>query len=123
VFSTAWAWPDQDLPGLFAHAHERGCAVMHMVSTLGKARSAAEAGADVVVAQGTEGAGHVGLMGTMVHVPQVVRAVAPRPVLAAGASAFGAGLPLGATACCSARASRPRPKRRAGQLQADDRRQ
>ena len=50
------------------------------------------AGADVIVAQGTEGGGHVGLMGTMVLVPQVVRAVAPLPVLAAGGVADGAGL-------------------------------
>jgi hypothetical protein len=65
---------------------------MHMISTVDEARRAAEAGADVIVAQGTEGGGHVWLMGTMVLVPQVVRAVAPLPVLAAGGIADGAGL-------------------------------
>jgi len=63
-----------------------------MVSTVDEAGRAAEGGADVIVAQGTEGGGHVGLMGTLVLVPQVVRAVAPVPVLAAGGVADGAGL-------------------------------
>jgi NAD(P)H-dependent flavin oxidoreductase YrpB (nitropropane dioxygenase family) len=92
VFSTAWARSDQDLGGLFARAHDAGTKVMHMVSTVHEALRAAEAGADAIVAQGTEGGGHVGLMGTMVLVPMVARAVAPVPVLAAGGLADGAGL-------------------------------
>jgi NAD(P)H-dependent flavin oxidoreductase YrpB (nitropropane dioxygenase family) len=92
VFSTAWPWPDFDLAPLFARAHAAGARVMHMVSTVHEARRAAEAGADIIVAQGSEGGGHVGLMGTIVLVPQVVRAVAPLPVLAAGGIADGAGL-------------------------------
>ena len=62
-----------------------------MVPTLADAVSAAEAGADVIVAQGTEGGGHVGLMASIVIVPLVARAVAV-PVLAAGGFADGAGL-------------------------------
>jgi NAD(P)H-dependent flavin oxidoreductase YrpB (nitropropane dioxygenase family) len=92
VFSTAWAWPEQDLAAIFARAHESGARVMHMASTVSDARRAAEAGADAVVAQGTEGGGHVGLMGTIALVPQVVRAVAPVPVIAAGGIASGEGL-------------------------------
>jgi NAD(P)H-dependent flavin oxidoreductase YrpB (nitropropane dioxygenase family) len=92
VVSTAWPWPDFDLAALFARAHATGARVMHMVSTVHEARRAAEAGADIIVAQGAEGGGHVGLMGTIVLVPQVVRAVAPLPVLAAGGIADGAGL-------------------------------
>ncbi|TME43747.1 MAG: nitronate monooxygenase, partial [Chloroflexi bacterium] len=65
---------------------------MHMVSSVHEARRAAESGADLIIAQGTEGGGHVGLMGTFVLVRQVVRAVAPIPVLAAGGIADGAGL-------------------------------
>jgi len=53
---------------------------------------AAKAGADVIVAQGTEGGGHVGWMASMALVPMVVQAVAPIPVLAAGAIADGRGL-------------------------------
>jgi NAD(P)H-dependent flavin oxidoreductase YrpB (nitropropane dioxygenase family) len=92
VLSTAWARVDQDLTAMFALAHERGAKVMHMVATLRDAERAAEAGADVIVAQGTEGGGHVGLMGTSVIVPQIAKAVAPIPVLAAGGVADGAGL-------------------------------
>jgi NAD(P)H-dependent flavin oxidoreductase YrpB (nitropropane dioxygenase family) len=65
---------------------------MHMISTVAEAKAAARAGADIIVAQGTEGGGHIGLMGTMPLVPMVVSAVAPIPVLAAGGVADGRGL-------------------------------
>jgi len=44
----------------------------------------AEAGVDFVIAQGTEGGGHTGEIGSMVLWPEVIEAVAPLPVLAAG---------------------------------------
>jgi len=68
---------------------------MHMVPTLADAVSAAEAGADVIVAQGTEGGGHVGLVSSVVIVPQVARAVAPVPVLAAALALGAEGVLLG----------------------------
>lgn len=43
-----------------------------------------EAGADFIIAQGSEAAAHSGDVSTMVLVPQVVDRVAPIPVLAAG---------------------------------------
>jgi len=43
-----------------------------------------EAGVDFVIAQGTEGGGHTGEIGSLVLWPQVIDAVAPIPVLAAG---------------------------------------
>jgi NAD(P)H-dependent flavin oxidoreductase YrpB (nitropropane dioxygenase family) len=92
VFSTAWAFPEQNLADLFARAHGVGAKVLHMCGTAGEARRAAGAGADAVVAQGSEGGGHVGLMGTVALVPLVVRAVAPVPVVAAGGIATGEGL-------------------------------
>ena len=92
VLSFAWPRPEQDLAGYFARAHDVGALVMHMVSTAADAVQATEAGADVVVAQGTEGGGHVGQMGTIVLVRQVARALPDRPVLAAGGVADGAGL-------------------------------
>src|SRR5712691_11147306 len=92
VLSTAWARDDQDLAAIFARAHDSGAKVMHMVPTLADAERAAEAGADVIVAQGNEGGGHVGLMGTTVIVRQVAKAVAPIPVVAAGGFVDGAGL-------------------------------
>jgi NAD(P)H-dependent flavin oxidoreductase YrpB (nitropropane dioxygenase family) len=92
LFSTAWPRDDQDLAVIFAKAHDRGTRVMHMVPRVEDAVRAAEAGADVIVAQGIDGGGHVGEIGTTVIVRQVVRAVAPVPVLAAGGFADGSGL-------------------------------
>lgn len=92
VASFAWAESDAPLGEVFARAHDVGCLVMHMVSQTPAARRAVEAGADIIVAQGTEGGGHVGVMGTIALVPQVVDAVAPVPVLAAGGIADGRGL-------------------------------
>ena len=92
VLSTAWPRDDQDLQAIFTRAHETGAKVMHMVPTVDDAKRAAEAGADVIVAQGTDGGGHIGEVGTTVIVRQVVKAVAPLPVLAAGGLADGAGL-------------------------------
>jgi NAD(P)H-dependent flavin oxidoreductase YrpB (nitropropane dioxygenase family) len=43
-----------------------------------------EAGLDFVVAQGTEGGGHTGEIGSMVLWPDIIDAVEPLPVLAAG---------------------------------------
>lgn len=92
VASFAWARSDQDLSPIFDAARQAGCLVMYMVSDVAEARRAADAGAQIIVAQGTEGGGHVGTMGTMPLVPQVVDAVAPLPVLAAGGIADGRGL-------------------------------
>jgi NAD(P)H-dependent flavin oxidoreductase YrpB (nitropropane dioxygenase family) len=92
VFSTAWPVPEDDLKPLFERAHAAGSRVMHMVNGVPEALRAAEAGADLIVAQGTEGGGHVALISTLVLTPMVVRAVAPVPVLAAGGIADGAGL-------------------------------
>jgi NAD(P)H-dependent flavin oxidoreductase YrpB (nitropropane dioxygenase family) len=92
VLSTAWAREDQDLAAIFAKAHARGCRVMHMVPLVEDAVRAAEAGADVIVAQGNEGGGHIGEIASTVIVRQVVKSVAPLPVLAAGGFADGAGL-------------------------------
>ncbi len=93
VFSTAWPRDDQDLAAIFAKAHERGCRVMHMVPVAEDAVRAADAGADVIVAQGFEGGGHIGEVASTVLVRQVVKFVGGSvPVLAAGGFADGAGL-------------------------------
>ena len=42
------------------------------------------AGVDIIIAQGTEGGGHTGEIGSVVLWPEVIDAVAPTPVLAAG---------------------------------------
>ncbi len=75
-----------------ARAKEAGVPVICQVQTLEHARSAARAGADVIVAQGTEAGGHGGARTTMTLVPAVVDAVAPMPVVAAGGISDGRGL-------------------------------
>ena len=92
VLSTAWPRDDYDLDSLFSRMHQSGIKVMHMVPTVADAARAASAGADLIVAQGTDGGGHIGLVGTAVIVPLVVREVSPIPVIAAGGIASGAGL-------------------------------
>jgi NAD(P)H-dependent flavin oxidoreductase YrpB (nitropropane dioxygenase family) len=92
VFSAAWARADQDLRVLFGRAHDAGSVVMYMAGTVPEALRAKAAGADAIVAQGTEGGGHVGWMATMTVLPMIADAVAPTPVLAAGGIADGRGL-------------------------------
>ena len=92
VVSFAWARPDQDLHHYVQRVHDTGLLAMYMAGEVPEAIRAAEAGADVIVAQGTEGGGHVGWMASMALVPMVVEAVAPLPVLAAGGIADGRGL-------------------------------
>ncbi len=72
------------------HAH--GVKVMALVGNVKNAKRVAEGGTDIVVAQGYEAGGHTGRIGTLALVPQVVDAVAPRPVLAAGGIGDGRGL-------------------------------
>jgi NAD(P)H-dependent flavin oxidoreductase YrpB (nitropropane dioxygenase family) len=100
VVAFAWARQDQDLRPWFDRVHEAGSKVMCMAGEVPEARRAVKAGADYIVAQGTEGGGHVGWMATMAIVPMIVSAVAPVPVLAAGGIAdgrgFAAALALGA---------------------------
>jgi NAD(P)H-dependent flavin oxidoreductase YrpB (nitropropane dioxygenase family) len=62
------------------------------VGNVSQARREAEAGVDIIVAQGHEGGGHTGYIATMALVPQVVDAVVPTPVVAAGGIGDGRGL-------------------------------
>ena len=88
----AWARPEQDLRTYFERSHKAGSIVTYMASAVREAERAAKAGADIIIAQGTEGGGHVGWMGSMPLIPMIVDAVAPIPVLAAGGFADGRGL-------------------------------
>jgi NAD(P)H-dependent flavin oxidoreductase YrpB (nitropropane dioxygenase family) len=66
---------------------------MASVGSVDEAFQAVEAGADIIVAQGWEAGGHVrGTTATLPLVPQVVDAVSPVPVVAAGGIADGRGL-------------------------------
>ncbi len=75
-----------------APAKAAGARVICQVQSLADARAAAVAGADLIVAQGSEAGGHGAKRGTLGLVPAVVDAVAPLPVLAAGGIADGRGL-------------------------------
>ena len=91
IGSPAWA---------VEQAHERGSLIVSLVGRPAHAESAIRAGADVLVAQGTDAGGHTGPIGTFSLVPQVVDIAGGRPVLAAGGVATGrhlaAALALGA---------------------------
>ncbi|MCX6000620.1 MAG: nitronate monooxygenase [Chloroflexi bacterium] len=72
--------------------HAAGVKIITLVGNVKTARRAAAAGVDIIVAQGTEAGGHTGRIGTLALVPQVVDAVSPVPVLAAGGIGDGRGL-------------------------------
>jgi NAD(P)H-dependent flavin oxidoreductase YrpB (nitropropane dioxygenase family) len=76
-------------PSLVADAHQRDVLVAALVGTKEHALRQKAAGVDLIVAQGYEAGGHTGTVATMVLVPEVVDAVAPIPVLAAGGIASG----------------------------------
>jgi nitronate monooxygenase len=69
-----------------------GIHVLYQAQTVDLARRAAFAGADAVVAQGTEAGGHTGRVSTLPLVAAIVDAVAPVPVIAAGGIADGRGI-------------------------------
>jgi len=71
-------------PDLIKQAHERGVLVAALAGKKAHAVRHAAAGADIIIAQGYEAGGHTGEIASMVLVPEVVDAVAPVPVLAAG---------------------------------------
>ena len=87
-------------PHFIERAHAAGIPVAALAGSVEHAIKHKNAGADLIVAQGTEAGGHTGQIATMVLVPEVVDAVGPVPVLAAGGIGRGrqlaAGMALGA---------------------------
>ena len=81
-----------DAGELIPRAHDAGSLVMQQVTTVEQAERVVAHGADIVVAQGGEAGGYGGAVSTMVLVPQIVDAIDPVPVLAAGGIADGRGL-------------------------------
>ncbi len=80
-------------PGPFAEALKaNGTTILSLVGNVRAAQQVAHDGADYVVAQGTEAGGHTGRIGTLALLPQVMDAVAPTPVIAAGGIAGGRAL-------------------------------
>jgi enoyl-[acyl-carrier protein] reductase II len=77
---------------LIRQAHDVGALVTVQVTTVGQAVQAAERGVDVIIAQGSEAGGYGGTISTMALVPQVVDAVSPVPLVAAGGIYDGRGI-------------------------------
>jgi nitronate monooxygenase len=88
VFASGLGNPAPYVP----RCRELSIRVIALVGNVKNARRVADAGVDIVVAQGHEAGGHTGRIGTLALVPQVVDAVAPIPVVAAGGIADGRGL-------------------------------
>ena len=84
VVTTGAGNPGQYIPAW----KEAGVKVLPVVAASVLARRLVNAGADAVIAEGTESGGHVGEMTTMALVPQVIDAV-DVPVIAAGGIADG----------------------------------
>jgi len=80
-------------PGFMVEeAHAAGMKVLGISGNTRNAKRIAKAGADLVVAQGHEGGGHTGRIGSLALWPQAVDATAPTPLLAAGGIGDGRGL-------------------------------
>lgn len=70
-------------------AHAQGIGIAALAGKIKHAVKHRDAGVDLVIAQSYEAGGHAGEIGGMVLTPQIVDAVAPLPVLAAGGIAEG----------------------------------
>lgn len=81
VMVNALGTPPDDI---MLECRQRGILVGALAGRLKHALSHKAGGVDFIIAQGHEAGGHTGEVTTMVLVPQVVDAVAPTPVLAAG---------------------------------------
>lgn len=74
-------------------AHANGVKVAIQVGSPAEARHAADAGVDIVIAQGLEAGGHIAARTSLfVNLPTIVDAITPLPVLASGGIADGRGL-------------------------------
>jgi NAD(P)H-dependent flavin oxidoreductase YrpB (nitropropane dioxygenase family) len=81
LIANALGTPPDDV---IERAHDAGMLVAALAGTVKHAKAHKAAGVDIVVCQGSEGGGHTGDVGSIVLWPEVIDAVAPTPVLAAG---------------------------------------
>ena len=89
-------------PGfMVSAAHATGMKVLGISGNTKNARRIAESGADLVVAQGHEGGGHTGRVGSIALWPQAIDAAAPTPVLAAGGIGDGRGVAAALAVGCA----------------------
>ena len=88
VLSFALAEPSEYVK----RAHDIGALVMHQVTNVQQAEEAADCGVDIVIAQGSEAGGYSGKVASLPLIPQVVDAITPLPVVAAGGIFDGRGI-------------------------------
>ena len=81
LIANALGTPPDDV---IERVHQSGRLIAALCGSPKQALAHKKAGVDIIIAQGTEGGGHTGEIGSIVLWPQVVEAVAPTPVLAAG---------------------------------------
>jgi NAD(P)H-dependent flavin oxidoreductase YrpB (nitropropane dioxygenase family) len=81
LLANALGPPPKDVVDL---AHEHDVKVAALCGSVAQAERQVNQGVDIVVAQGTEAGGHTGDVASLILWPDVVDAVAPTPVLAAG---------------------------------------
>jgi len=77
---------------LIDQAKGSGVKIFAQVQTMDNARKAVAAGADLIIAQGSEAGGHTSFLGTFSFVRAVVKIAGDIPVVAAGGIADGHGL-------------------------------
>lgn len=82
---------------LIERVHDAGGLAMQQITTVHQAQLAVEHGADIIVAQGGEAGGYGGTVSSLSLIPQVVDAVGPVPVVAAGGIADGRGIAAAVT--------------------------
>ena len=81
LIANALGTPPDDV---VAQVHASGRLVAALCGSARQALKHADAGIDIIIAQGSEAGGHTGEIGSTVLWPEVIDAVAPIPVLAAG---------------------------------------
>ncbi len=81
LIANALGTPPEDV---IKEIHDAGRLVAALCGSAKHAISHKNAGIDIIIAQGYEGGGHTGEIGSVVLWPEVIDAAAPTPVLAAG---------------------------------------
>ena len=81
LVANALGTPPDDV---IAQVHDHGMLMAALAGSVKHALNHKAAGVDIVICQGSEGGGHTGDVGSIVLWPEVIDAVAPLPVLAAG---------------------------------------
>ena len=81
LIANALGTPPEDV---VRQVHDSGRLVAALCGSARQARKHADAGIDIIIAQGSEAGGHTGEIGSVVLWPEAIDAVAPIPVLAAG---------------------------------------